>query len=265
VTTVAILGVGAMGGALAAGLVTSGHDPGDLVAIEQAGVDVQHLRDAGYRVSTSVLDAVEADYIIVATKPHHALEVVQPLGGSGFSGTLVSIAAGITTRAYEDVLGDVPVVRAMPNTPALVGEGMTGVARGSNVTDQQMSGAVSLLESVGQVVVVEEADLDAVTAVSGSGPAYVFLLAEALIDAAIAEGLAPDVASQLATATVRGAGILLSVDGAGPAGLRARVTSPGGTTEAAVAVFEEHGWAEIVARAVTAAADRSRTLREEKA
>ncbi len=247
-----------MGGALAAGLVRAGHS--DLVAVVRPGTDAAPLEGVGFRVVTSVTDATDADVIVVATKPPDAVAAVAPLAATDFRGLVLSVAAGIPLGAFEAAVGGVAVIRAMPNTPALVGAGITAVAAGRHAEAHHLLTATELLQSVGAVVEVAEADIDAITAVSGSGPAYVFLLAEALEQAAVRQGLRPEVAQRLAIHTVHGAGLLLVESGAEPAELRGRVTSPGGTTEAALGVLENAGWRSILGDAVEAATVRSRQL-----
>jgi pyrroline-5-carboxylate reductase len=190
-----------------------------------------------------------------------ALAACRPAAGAGT--VFLSIAAGKTLTQLEAGLGaGTPVVRAMPNTPAAIGKGMTVLVASSAVSAAQRAACADLLAAVGAVAWVEhERDMDAVTAVSGSGPAYVFLLIECLERAGVQAGLTADLARQLALATVAGAGAYAEVAGEPPAELRRRVTSPGGTTEAALAVLgSEHGLAELVERAVRAAAARSREL-----
>jgi pyrroline-5-carboxylate reductase len=176
------------------------------------------------------------------------------------SQVVLSIAAGVPTTTYEKVLGDIPVVRAMPNTPALVGEGVTGIAPGRFATEDDVAKTRIVLEAVGTVRVMDESLLDAVTAVSGTGPAYVFLLAEALTEAAVREGMPRDMAELFVHQTIRGAGHLLTETEQGPFELRSQVTSPGGTTAAAMHILEERGFRAIVEDAVRAAAQRAREL-----
>jgi pyrroline-5-carboxylate reductase len=168
---------------------------------------------------------------------------------------LLSLAAGVTTKTYEDRLGEVAVVRAMPNTPALVGEGVTGIARGAHAAEEHLKLATKVLGAVGGVRVMDESLLDAVTAVSGTGPAYVFLLAEALTEAAVREGLPRDIAEEFVH--------LLTDTDSSPAELRSQVTSPGGTTAAAVHILEERGFRALVEDAVRAAAKRAAELGEQ--
>jgi pyrroline-5-carboxylate reductase len=161
---------------------------------------------------------------------------------------------------FEAALGEIPVVRAMPNTPAQIDEGITALARGAFTDDEAMALASEVLGAVGSTLVLDEQLLDAVTAVSGTGPAYVFILAEAMVEAAIREGLPWHAAEKLVAQTIRGAGMLLAQVDLSPARLRAQVTSPGGTTAAAVHVLEERGFRALVEDAVRAAAQRSREL-----
>jgi pyrroline-5-carboxylate reductase len=210
--------------------------------------------------SAVTAEPVAADGAVLAVKPAGAEPACLALAATETSRWL-SIMAGVPLARLESWAGtDVAVVRAMPNTAALVGAGMAAVSPGARAGEADLAWAEEVLGAVGQVVRVPEAELDAVTGVSGSGPAYVFLLAEALAGAGVAAGLSPAVSHRLAAATVVGAGRLLAETGAEPEALRAQVTSPGGTTEAALSVFEAGGLRRLVADAVAAAAERSRQL-----
>ncbi|MDP3959385.1 MAG: pyrroline-5-carboxylate reductase [Pseudorhodobacter sp.] len=203
--------------------------------------------------------------VVVAVKPQMMAAALPSLRALGGGGTLfLSIAAGITIATYEQMLGaGTPVVRAMPNTPAAVARGISALCRNAQVHEADMVLAEALLSAVGEVVRLEgEHQMDAVTAVSGSGPAYVFHLIEALAAAAEAEGLPAPLAARLALATVAGAGELARRSPESPAQLRVNVTSPGGTTAAALAVLMdlETGFVPLLQRAVRAAADRGREL-----
>jgi pyrroline-5-carboxylate reductase len=211
------------------------------------------------------MDPVQAikgrDVIVVAVKPRDVPDLLKVMAGEVDAGQIViSLAAGVTLQTYEAQLGPVPVVRAMPNTPALVREGVTGIAPGSHAGPAHLDVAREILGAVGTVRVMEESLLDAVTAVSGTGPAYVFLLAEALTEAAMREGLPRDVAEGFVHQTIRGAGHLLTNTDKSPAELRYEVTSPGGTTAAAMHILEERGFRAVVEDAVRAAAVRAREL-----
>jgi len=203
--------------------------------------------------------------VLVAVKPQMmeaALPSLTPLGNG--TTLFITVAAGTPMSFYETTLGaQTPVIRAMPNTPAAVSRGITALIGNANTGDAEMSLAEGLLQAVGQTVRLEsEAQMDAVTGVSGSGPAYVFHLIETLAAAGVAEGLAPDLAMKLAKATVGGAGQLAEMAEEDPAQLRVNVTSPQGTTAAALEVLmdEENGFPALLKRAVKAAADRSREL-----
>jgi pyrroline-5-carboxylate reductase len=262
-STVGVIGVGAMGEALVVGLLAAGW-ASDEIALSVRRLDRgdELAHQTGCRVSLDPLATIAGrDVVVIAVKPRDVSGVLKTIAGHvGESQTLISLAAGVTTQAYENVLGAVPVVRAMPNTPALVREGVTGIAPGSHAGTRHLDVATEILGAVGSVRVMEETLMDAVTAVSGTGPAYVFLLAEALTEAAMREGLPRDVAESFVHQTIRGAGHLLTQTGKSPARLRHEVTSPGGTTAAAVHVLEEKGFRAIVEDAVRAAAVRAREL-----
>ncbi|MGH8871947.1 MAG: pyrroline-5-carboxylate reductase [Acidimicrobiia bacterium] len=263
--SVAIIGVGAMGEALFSGLKRAGWTSDELslcVRREDRAADL--ARRTPSMVTLDPIEAIVArEVVVVAVKPRDVAGVIDRLTGHRFTDQmLLSLAAGITTTTYEDRLGEVAVVRAMPNTPALVGEGVTGVARGAHASEEHLKRATQVLGAVGAVRVMDESLLDAVTAVSGTGPAYVFLLAEALTEAAVREGLPRDIAEAFVHQTIRGAGHLLTDTDAGPSELRSQVTSPGGTTAAAVHILEERGFRALVEDAVQAAAKRAAELGE---
>ena len=203
-----------------------------------------------------------ADVVILAVKPQDIDGLLASVGSLIQPGALlISIAAGIRTATIEEHVGrEVNVVRAMPNTPARVGEAVTGVSPAAGCAPEALALAVRVLESVGLVVEVPESLQDAVTAVSGSGPAYVFFLAEAMITAAEGLGLEPEIAQRMVHQTILGAATLLDTSGDSAHDLRARVTSPNGTTAAAIATMERLGVAEAVIAAVGSASDRSREL-----
>lgn len=261
--SVAIVGVGAMGEALASGLLSAGWGADDLsLCVRRMERADELAHRTGCRVSLDPVEAIQGrEVIVVAVKPRDVEDLLGKLAGRVDDGqTVVSLAAGVTTAAYERHLGAVPVVRAMPNTPALVREGVTGIAAGSHAGVAHLDAAREVLGAVGAVRVMDESLLDAVTAVSGTGPAYVFLLAEALTEAAMREGLSRDVAESFVHQTIRGAGHLLTDTSKSPAELRYEVTSPGGTTAAAIHVLEEKGFRAVVEDAVRAAAIRAHEL-----
>ncbi|HEY7705364.1 MAG TPA: pyrroline-5-carboxylate reductase [Acidimicrobiia bacterium] len=261
--TVAILGVGAIGEAMLRRLLKAGWTSDEISGSARRQDRARQIEAAtGCQIHLDPLDAIKGrQVVVIAVKPRDVPALLPALAGSVEPDQVIlSVAAGVPTTTFEAALGECQVVRAMPNTPALVGEGVTGVAAGSNVSSEALAAAVSVLEAVGHVQVMDETLLDAVTAVSGTGPAYVFLLAEALTEAAIREGLSRDIAESFVHQTIRGSGHLLTETGKGPSELRAQVTSPGGTTAAAVHVLEERGFRALVEDAVRAAAQRSREL-----
>ncbi len=260
---IAILGGGVMGETLLSAFVASGRRPGDLVVSEKVEERAADLR-ARYGVQTTdPATAVErAAVVLVVVKPQDVAAIVRDVAPHvDPAATVLSLAAGVPIAAYEDALADgVAVVRAMPNTPAVVGEGMFGVSPGRACDEARLAAVVALLETGGHVAVVPEEQQDAVTAVSGSGPAYVFYLAEAMIDAGVDAGLDRDTARTLTEQTLRGAAALLADSDDEPAELRRRVTSPNGTTHAAITTFDEHGVDEGLRAGVRAAARRSAEL-----
>jgi pyrroline-5-carboxylate reductase len=252
-----------MGEALARGLLANGWSGGDLVLADIRSERLDQMGEAlGAATTDDAADACkQADGVLLAVKPQDAPVALDSFAGSVGSGGLVSIVAGMRTSAIESHLGDgASVVRAMPNTPARVGKGVTALTTGSGTTERTRSLADSIFSSVGPVVWLDEDLLDAVTAVSGSGPAYVFYLAEAMVQAGVDMGLDAETAATLAFATIEGAGVMLASMDTEPSDLRAQVTSPGGTTAAAVGVFEEQGMKDIIVDALRAARDRSKEL-----
>ena len=259
-----LLGCGKMGSAMLQGWLAKGVAPASVAILDPMPSEwVQGLVAEGASLNGDL--PARPAVCIVAVKPQMmgaALPRLQALGGG--STVFVSIAAGTPIRAYEEVLGaDTPIIRAMPNTPAAVGRGITALIGNDKTSEADMRMAEALLQAVGQSVRLEdESQMDAVTAVSGSGPAYVFHLIEALAAAGEAEGLSSDLAMKLAKATVGGAGVLAEAADESPSQLRINVTSPGGTTAAALDVLmdESHGFPALLRRCVKAAADRSREL-----
>ncbi len=262
----AFIGGGNMARSLVGGLVATGVGPGDLrVADPSAPTRAALAADFGVRAFERAAEAVDgAGTWVFAVKPQVMREVCAGLSGIAQAQRplVVSIAAGITATQLDRWLGgDLAVVRAMPNTPALLGAGVTGLFANARVDNEGRARADRLLASAGRTVWIDdEARMDAVTATSGSGPAYVFLLAEAMEDAAIAEGLPPDAARTLAQQTLLGAARMLVESGEAPAELRRRVTSPNGTTQAAIEAFEAGGFRDLVARAIRAATQRGGEL-----
>ena len=263
---IAFIGGGNMARSLIGGLVAQGRDPATIRVAEP----VQALRDAlaadfGIAVFEDGAQAIAgARTWVFATKPQVLRAVCESLAmqAQARKPLVVSIAAGITAAQLERWLGgDVPVVRTMPNTPALLGAGVTGLFATTRVDATGRGFAEALLSAAGKTVWIDdEAQMDAVTAISGSGPAYVFLLAEAMVDAGIGEGLPADAARMLALQTVLGAARMLTESDVDAAELRRRVTSPNGTTQAAIEAFEAGGLRTLVADAIHAARVRGAEL-----
>jgi pyrroline-5-carboxylate reductase len=256
----ALLGGGRMGEALLGGLVAAGWAaPDELAVVEKLEARRKEL-EAAHPGVTVVAEPIEADGVVVAVKPDDVETVCRAAVTAGVRRAL-SIAAGVPLARLEAALGSaVAVVRAMPNTPALVGEGAAAIAPGSAASDDDLAWAEGILSAVGTVVRVKEPLLDAVTGLSGSGPAYVFLVAEALIEAGVLAGLPRDVSVILTTQTLLGSARLLVETGETPEALRAAVTSPGGTTAAGLRALEHAGVRSAFLDAVAAATERSREL-----
>jgi pyrroline-5-carboxylate reductase len=257
-----------MGEALAAGLSGRGWGADRLVVVEPVAARRQHLAESAGLVAVATLDdAVRhlgpgpvAPGAVIAVKPHDVAAAASGLAGQGIE-LVLSIAAGVAIADLEEWAGPTSrVLRAMPNTPALVAAAASALAAGRRATADDVAWAESVLSAVGTVVTLDEAALDAVTGLSGSGPAYVFLLAEALIDAGVLAGLSRPVARDLAVQTLLGSARLLAETGEEPSALRAAVTSPGGTTAAGLRVLEAAGVRSAVLEAVHAATERSRQL-----
>lgn len=259
-TRLQIVGGGRMGEALIGGIAAAGWaTPADLRIVEASAPRRAEL--ANRFPGAEIVDAPgAAEGTIVATKPGDIAAVTAAVSAAG-GGRILSIAAGVTLATLEAAAGaGVPVVRAMPNTPALIGAGASAIAGGSSASGDDLDWAESLLAAVGVVVRVTERQLDAVTGLSGSGPAYVFLVAEAMVDAGVAAGLPRDLATALAFQTLVGSARLLAEGDASPADLRAAVTSPGGTTAAGVQVLERAAVRGSIVDAVLAARDRATEL-----
>ena len=254
-----IVGGGRMGEALLGGLLAAGRSPDDLAVVEISAALRERL--AATYDGVAVLEAPEpAADALLAVKPDVVAAAARAVAQAGCR-RILSVAAGITTRAIAAAAGDgVRVVRAMPTTPALIGAGAAAICAGSAAGDEDLAWAEDVLGAVGVVVRVPEKALDAVTGLSGSGPAYVFLVAEALAEAGVLNGLPRDTAETLAFQTLLGAARLLADSDDGPAALRAAVTSPGGTTAAGLHALESHGVRAAFLDAVTAATERSREL-----
>jgi pyrroline-5-carboxylate reductase len=264
VTKLAVIGSGMMGSALVRGLLAAGWSPGDVVMTDSVDERVEAARaELGVQATSDNQEAASgADGVLLAVKPQDAPGVLDVLRAALGPGTgVLSICAGLRTETIEGALdGEPSVVRAMPNTPARVGKGVTALSEGRFCTPATRKLAADIFGVVGPVVWVDEKHLDAVTALSGSGPAYVFLVAEAMVEAGVSMGLPRDVAETLTYSTIEGAGRMLTELDEHPAQLRAQVTSPGGTTVAALSVLEAMAVRAAFGEAIRAAQRRSREL-----
>jgi len=261
--TVAILGTGVMGSALLSGLIRSGRDPGELI-ITGRNTERTAALAATYGVrQMSNIDAAEAaDTLVLVVKPQDMESLLSEIRGHVPHGVLVvSLAAGITTGFLEERLQvGIAVVRVMANTPALVDEGMAAVSPGANCDEKHLSEAEGLLSSCGKVLRVAEKHLDAVTAISGSGPAYIFYVVEAMIEAGVLLGMPRTTSTELVVQTLYGAATMLKETGQHPTVLREQVSSPGGTTMAAVRQLDDHKVRAAFVTAMEAASERSKQL-----
>jgi pyrroline-5-carboxylate reductase len=262
--TLVLVGAGKMGGAMLEGWLALGLDPAKVAILEpKPAPEIAALKARGLRINPAPASITDAAVIILAVKPQVAAEVVPPFKALVQPGIVaVSVMAGKTIAFLEGALGDIAIVRSIPNTPAAIGRGITVAVPNAKVTAAQRTLAHALLSSIGAVEWVDdEALIDTATAVSGSGPAYVFLLAESLARAGAAAGLPADLAARLARATVAGSGELLHRSPLEAATLRQNVTSPNGTTAAALAILmAADGLDPMMEKAVAAATKRSREL-----
>ena len=276
---IAIIGGGNIGEALLSGLLRSGRQVNDIAVAERVPSRMRYLSETYAVLVTNVADAVEsADFVIVAVKPSDVDSVTDEIADAvardeadGVEHVFVTVVAGVSTAYFEAKLpAGAPVVRVMPNAPMVVGAGVSAIAKGRFATQEELNEVSAVFDSVGGVLTVPESQLDAVTAVSGSGPAYFFLMVEALVDAGVAAGLSRPVATDLVVQTMAGSaamllerveegGVAADVDTT-PARLRATVTSPAGTTAAGLAELERGGLRAAVIAAVAAAKSRAGQL-----
>lgn len=263
--TVAIFGAGVMGEALLSGLLRGGMPNDEVVITERNAGRAATIRE---RYSVKVLSNAEAaqvaDTLVLVVKPQDMASLLAELSPLIRPDALiVSLAAGITCETIAEGLpAGHPIVRVMPNTPALVDKGMSAIAAGAGCDEQHLQRAEALLRSVGEVLEVPEHYLDAVTAISGSGPAYIFYVAEAMIDAGVLLGLPRATATELVVQTLLGAAVMLRETGEHPTVLRENVSSPAGTTVAAIRQLDQHKVRAALVSAIEAARDRSRELAE---
>jgi pyrroline-5-carboxylate reductase len=267
---IAILGTGSMGKAILSGLLAAGTGPANVRVTTKSKASAEAIA-ASHGIKATALEsdsaanssaAKDSDLVILAVKPNMILETLKDIASALKPGCLVvSVAAGITTAAMEGQLsGNAAVVRAMPNTPSVVGLGVTGISKGSKVTDQQLGLAVKLFSNVGKVLVVDESKIDALSTISGSGPAYVFYFAEKLITAAKSLGFSEQEASLMVKETFLGSATLLATSSSSPEELRQQVTSPNGTTMQATGRFDAADLERVFIEATEAALARAKEL-----
>lgn len=262
----AVIGGGKIGEALIAGLIAGGITPKDIHVTTKEENRREYLRDT-YQVVPFDDNAIASDgvdLVFICVKPQTVLEVVNEIADTvdnNDATAVVSMAAGVNISSIEEELAaGTPVIRVMPNTPMLIGKGMSVIAPGRFVTPEQLETVAQLLATVGAVEIIDESQIDAATALSGSSPAYLFLMVEAMIDAGVNLGLSRDVAKDLSVNAFYGAAAMLKETGEEPAVLRANVSSPGGSTVAAIRIFEEAGMRGAFYGATEACAKRAKEL-----
>ena len=261
----AFIGAGNMASALIQGLLKSGHSGNDIIAADPGEAAQGAMTALGVQATSNNLSALQsADVVVIAIKPQLARDVLTPLAAHWNNTPLISLCAGLPLSFFEGILGQAPMVRSMPNTPALVGAGATGLFANAQASAPVRQAAEQLFNAGGRSAWVErEGLLDAVTAASGSGPAYFFALIEHMIAAAVEQGLDPDTAKNLVCQTAFGAAKMTLESDVEPGVLRERVTSKGGTTAAALDSFAQGDFAGLVQRAMQAAHDRAQALGRE--
>jgi pyrroline-5-carboxylate reductase len=271
---IAVIGAGSMGGAILSGLIAAGTAADSITASTATTQNAKALSDK-FGINSFALDASpsansdaaeNADVLLIAVKPAKVLATLEEIKASVKDGALViSVAAGVTTESMEQAIGSrASVIRAMPNTPSIVGHGVTGIAKGKSANDNQLALAKDLFETVGQVIVVDEEKINALSTISGSGPAYVFYFAEKLMTAAKKMGFSEKEANLMVRSTFLGSATLLAASSDSPETLRAQVTSPGGTTMQATARFDEAELEKVFIEATEAALARAIELGKNK-
>jgi pyrroline-5-carboxylate reductase len=261
--TIAIIGVGAMGEAVLAGLLDAGMSASEIVVTENRQERIEELTSTyGVRCESLIDTVIGASIVFIVVKPQDVAGVLEEMAPVVATDTLViSLAAGLTTAFLESKLPDgIAVARVMPNTPSLLKQGMSVMSAGSSCTQEHLDRAEKLLSAIGRVAIVPESQQDSVTAISGSGPAYIFYIAEAMYDAGLSLGVEPEVTMELVLQTIFGAATMLRGTGVLPEVLRQRVSSPNGTTVAAINTLDAHGVREAFEAAMLAAKTRSAEL-----
>ena len=271
---IAVIGAGSMGGAILSGLIAAGTAADSITASTATTQSSKALSDK-FGIKSFALDsspsanadaAENADVLLIAVKPAKVLSTLEEIKDSVKDGALIiSVAAGVTTESMEQAIGSkASVIRAMPNTPSIVGHGVTGIAKGKSANDSQLAVAKALFETVGQVLVVDEEKINALSTISGSGPAYVFYFAEKLMNAARKMGFSEKEANLMVRSTFLGSATLLAASSDSPETLRAQVTSPNGTTMQATAKFDEADLEKVFIEATEAALARAIELGKNK-
>jgi pyrroline-5-carboxylate reductase len=273
-TTVAFIGCGSMGTAILAGMIQSGTKAENIRVTTKSVGSAKELADkfgvtafaTEYQPNANSLAVEGADIVLVAVKPAYVVEVLEEVRSVISKDALVvSVAAGIEIQTMENHLPElVSVIRAMPNTPALIQEGLTGISKGSRVTKEQLELSVALFEAVGKTMVIPESQIDALSTISGSGPAYVFYFIEEFIKTAVSHGFSSEEAYLLVSQTFLGASELLVQSQGDPAELRRQVTSPNGTTMKAIAVLQEGNLNDLFFKATSAALARAKEIAQEQ-
>jgi len=273
-TTVAILGCGSMGTAILAGMIQNGTEGSNVRVTTKTVASAEELAKkygvtafaTEYQPNANSLATEGADVVLVAVKPAYVIEVLDQVKSViADKASVISVAAGVQTKTMEEHLPEsVSVIRAMPNTPALIGLGLTGISSGSRVSAEQLSAAVALFEAVGKTLVIAEEQIDALSTISGSGPAYVFYFIEEFIKTALNHGFSQEDAYLMVSQTFLGASQLLVQSHGDPAELRRQVTSPNGTTMKAVAVLEEGNLHDLFFKATSAALARAKEIAQEQ-
>ena len=266
---IAFIGTGSMGSAVLEGLLAAGHPKALISATTRTEASAKALRGRGISAmagetapDANALMAGDADLIVLGVKPYQIVDVLTEINGEiGKNAVVISMAAGIKLQTMANVLTENPnIIRTMPNTPALVGKGVTGLAPLASASQDAVDATKALFEAVGSVLVIPEEQIDALSAISGSGPAWVYYIIEQWEKVAIAQGFSPADAKLLVRQTLAGAVELLESTGEEPAELRRKVTSPGGTTERIIATMEQADLHGIFARSLKAAVDRAREI-----
>ena len=259
----AIIGLGNMGGAILSGVVSGGILPAEnITGADKSEACRAKAEKLGVRAIPDASEAVsDADLVILAVKPQSLEALMAEIGSVKKSAVIVSILAGKKISTLEGCFGsDAKIVRVMPNTPALVGVGMSGISGNGNVSDEELETVVGIFSSFGKTAVVDESLMDIVTGISGSGPAYVYMFIDALIKAGVGDGMDEAAAKLFAAQTVKGAAEMVLQSDVSPEQLKINVCSPGGTTIEAVKVLEEQGFEDIVVQAVKACEEKSKAM-----